>query len=71
VNTQLRRQVVQQFVQGSEQIPATDVQSRMQNEEDPFRARLEKHMQQLDFIDQQRENAQIGRIGTQPGNMNA
>jgi len=71
VNTQLRRQVVQQFVQGSEEIPATDVQSRMQNEEDPFRARLEKHMKQLEFIDQQRENAQIGRIGTQPGNMNA
>lgn len=71
VNTQLRKQVVNAFVQGTEEIPATDIQARLQNEEDPFKMRLEKHMKQLEFIDQQRENAQIGRLGTNPGNMNA
>ena len=33
-------QVIQQYLQGSEDIPATDVQERMQNDE-PFRQRIE------------------------------
>jgi len=69
VNTQLRQQVLQAWMKGSEEIPATDIQQRLQNEEDPLRMRVEKHFKQIKFIDQQRENAQIGRLGTKPSNL--
>lgn len=66
INTQLRMQMVQQYIQGTEEIPATDVQQRLQSDE-AFKARLEKHLKQIKFIEQQRENAQIGREGVKPG----
>ena len=68
INTQLWRQLLQVWLQGSDDIPATDVQTRLQNDE-AFKARLEKLTAQLDFMDQQNENANIGRLGVQPGNL--
>lgn len=68
VNAQLRLQVLQNYLTGSETIPAQDVQRRME-EDEAFRARVEKHQQQLQHVIEQQKNAEIGRIGTQPGNM--
>jgi len=69
-NAQLRLQVLQQYLQGTEQIPAEDVQSRLQ-EDEKFRARMETYQKQLTFMIQQQQNAQIGQLGTAPGNMPA
>lgn len=62
---QIRMQVIQQWAQGSEDNPATDVQRRLQTEE-PLKKRIEKYTKQLQFQDQQRQNAQIGRQGAAP-----
>ena len=66
-NVELRMQVVQQYMQGTEDIPATDVQERLQSDEH-FQARLQKYMEQLQFQQTQRDNARIGKLGTEPGN---
>jgi len=66
-NTELRMQVIQQYMQGTEDIPAQDIQQRMQ-ESPEMQARFQKYMEQLQFQDVQRENARIGKLGTQPGN---
>lgn len=67
-NPDLRMQVFQSYLQGSETIPAQDVQKRLQS--DPsFAARMEKHQKQLQMQIMQNQNAQIGRLGTQAGNM--
>ena len=55
-------QVIQQYVQ------QPDVSQRMQSDE-AFQARLQKYVQQYQFQMQQAQNAQIGRIGTQPAQM--
>ena len=62
--------MLQQYLQGTEQIPAEDVQSRLQ-EDEKFRARMETYQKQLTFMIQQQQNAQIGQLGTAPGNMPA
>lgn len=67
VNVDLRMQVLQKWMQGSEEIPAIDIQQRIQNTEDPLSKRVQKHVKQLEFIKQQRENAEIGRRGVRPG----
>ena len=67
-NPQLRAQVFQNWLTGSETIPATDVQERLQNDE-AFRARVEKHQKQIQMQIMQQQNAQIGRTGAAPGNM--
>ena len=62
-------QVIQQYLQGSEDIPATDVQERMQNDE-PFRQRIEKRMQMHQHqIEQRTTNPQAGVLGGRPSNM--
>ncbi len=66
-NTELRTQVIQEWMQGTEEIPAQDVQQMLQNSPEA-QARIEKYMQQLQFQDQQRENALTGRLGTKAGN---
>jgi hypothetical protein len=66
-NTQLRMQVMQSFLQGTKEIPATDVQNRMQTDEG-FKARIEQYVKGLEFVEQQRQNALIGRLGTPQGN---
>jgi hypothetical protein len=66
-NIELRMQVIQQYLQGTEDIPATDIQEKYQTEE-LFKARIDKYVEQLQFQQTQRENAQIGRLGTAPGN---
>ena len=45
-----------------------DVAERLQTDE-AFKARLEKYIGQYTFMQQQAQNAQIGKIGTQPANM--
>ena len=67
-NAQLRLQVLQQYLQGTEQIPADDVQQRLQQDE-KFRQRMELYQKQLTFQIQQQQNAVTGRLGTQPGNV--
>jgi hypothetical protein len=59
---QVAMQVIQQYVQ------QPDVSQRMQSDES-FQARLQKYVQQYQFQMQQAQNAQIGRIGTQPAQM--
>jgi hypothetical protein len=59
---QVAMQVIQQYVQ------QPDVSQRMQTDE-AFAARLQKYVQQYQFQMQQMQNAQIGRIGTQPAQM--
>jgi hypothetical protein len=67
-NPQLRGQVFQNYLTGSETIPARDVQQRLQTDES-FRARVEKHQKQIQMQMMQQQNAQIGRTGATPGNM--
>ena len=55
-------QVIQQYSQ------QPDVQKRLQ-EDEAFAARLQKYAGQYQFAIQQAQNAQIGRIGTQPAQM--
>jgi hypothetical protein len=55
-------QVVQQYSQQQ------DIQQRLQ-EDEAFAARLQKYAGQYQFAMQQAQNAQIGRIGTQPAQM--
>lgn len=55
-------QVVQQYSQ------QPDIQKRLQ-EDEAFAARLQKYAGQYQFAIQQSQNAQIGRIGTQPAQM--
>ena len=70
VDAQLRLQIVQSWLKGSDDIPASDVQARLENDE-AFAARIEKHVKQLQFIITQQENAGIGRRGTEAGNFQA
>ena len=55
-------QVIQQYSQ------QPDVQKRLQ-EDQAFAARLQKYAGQYQFAIQQAQNAQIGKIGTQPAQM--
>lgn len=59
---QIAMQVIQQYTS------QPDVAARLQQDE-AFRARLEKYANQYTFQMQQQQNAQIGRIGTQPAQM--
>jgi hypothetical protein len=59
---QIAMQVLQQYV------GQPDVQQRLQTDE-MFRERLEKYQAQYTFQMQQQQNAQIGRIGTEPAQM--
>ena len=68
VNPQLRLQVLQSYLQGTESIPAQDVQRQLQ-ENESFRARLETYQKQLQFQITQQQNAQIVAIGIAPGNV--
>jgi hypothetical protein len=59
---QIAMQIIQQYVS------QPDVQQRLAQDE-MFRARLEKYQGQYTFMMQQAQNAQVGRIGTQPAAM--
>jgi len=59
---QIAMQVIQQYTS------QPDVTARLQQDE-AFRARLEKYAGQYTFQMQQQQNAQIGRIGTEPAQM--
>jgi hypothetical protein len=67
-NAQLRLQVLQSYIAGSEAIPATDVQERLQSDEN-FAKRLQTYASQLEFQQTQQQNAKIGQLGTAPGNV--
>ena len=68
VNAQLRLQVLQQYLNGTPEVPSDDIAQKLQ-ENERFRQRLETYQKQLQFILTQQENARIGAIGTTPGNM--
>ena len=67
-NSQLRLSVLQQYVQGTEEIPAQDVQERLQQDEG-FAARINQYVQALEFQQQQQRNALTGQLGVAPGNV--
>ena len=67
-NPELRLNVLKSYLQGSETIPAEDVQQRLQQDE-KFRQRIETYQNQLTFAVQQKQNALIGKLGTAPGNV--
>ena len=67
-NAELRLQVMQQYLQGTEEIPGTDIQERMQSDQ-LFSERLQTYASQLEFQQQQQKNALVGRLGTAPGNV--
>jgi len=69
-NTQLRMQMLQQYLQGTEEIPASDIQERMQTDEQ-FAARLQNYASQLEFQQTQQRNALTGALGAPPGNVPA
>ena len=58
--------IAMQIIQNYAQQP--DIQQRLQSDES-FRARFEKYVGQYQFMQQQAQNAQIGRIGTDPAQM--
>lgn len=59
---QIALQVIQQYAQ------QPDVAERIQQDES-FKARLEKYVNQYQFAMQQMQNAQIGKLGTAPAQM--
>lgn len=67
-NAQLRLQVIQQILTGTSEIPAQDLQEKLQSDE-KFRARLETYTKQLEFKMVQDKNKLVGQLGTQPGNV--
>ena len=69
-NSQLRLQFMQTYLQGTEEIPATDIQQRMQEDEN-FAKRLQTYAGQLEQQQAQQRNALIGQLGTAPGNVPA
>ena len=66
-NVQMRMQILNNYMQGTEEIPATDVQQRLQSDEG-FKARIENYMKMLEHQEQQRRNGLTGRMGAPPGN---
>ncbi|MBT8448061.1 MAG: hypothetical protein KJO69_00110 [Gammaproteobacteria bacterium] len=60
--SQIAMQIIQQYAQQE------DVMQRIQQDE-AFRARLEKYQGQYVFMQQQAQNAEIGKIGTAPAQM--
>ena len=67
-NSQLRLSVLQSIVEGTEEIPAQDVQQRLQ-EDEGFAARINQYVQALEFQQQQQRNALTGQLGVAPGNV--
>ena len=59
---QIAMQIIQQYTM------QPDIMQRLQQDE-AFKARLEKYAQQYQFQMQQAENAEIGKIGTAPAQM--
>jgi len=59
--------IINNFLQGTEEIPATDVQNRYQSDEQ-FKARIDNYMKMLQHQEQQRKNALTGRMGAPAGN---
>ena len=69
-NVQLRLQLMQQYLQGTEEIPGSDIQTRIE-EDEQFAARLQNYAQQLEFQQTQQRNALTGALGAPPGNVPA
>ena len=59
-------QIAMQMVQAYVQQP--DIMQRAQSDE-AFAGRLQKYMEQYQFMMQQAQNAEIGKIGTNPAQM--
>lgn len=65
VNPQLRLDTIKNWMTGAPDNPAVDVQASLVSNE-ALRNRIERYVDQLKFMLDQRENATIGRIGTKP-----
>ena len=68
VNSNLRLQVLRSYLEGTPEIPAQDVQNRMQ-EDESFAKRLQTYAGQLEMMQAQQKNAIVGALGTAPGNV--
>jgi len=69
-NVEMRMKVIQDWLQGTEEIPGQDNQQKMQSDEG-FQARVNNYISQLQHQSQQRKNALTGRMGAPPGNVPA
>ncbi len=66
-NVDMRMQILNNFLQGTDEIPAKDVQERYQSDES-FKARIDNYMAMLQHQQQQQKNALTGRMGAPAGN---
>ncbi len=66
-NVDMRSQILNNFLQGTDEIPAKDVQERYQSDES-FKARIDNYMAMLQHQQQQQKNALTGRMGAPAGN---
>ena len=69
-NSELRMQVIEGWVKGTEEIPAQDIQEKLQSDEG-FKARLENYVKQIQHQAQQQKNALTGKLGAPAGNVPA
>ena len=60
--SQIALQIIQQYTS------QPDIQQKLE-EDEAFRGRMEKYQGQYMFVMQQMQNAQIGRVGTDPAQM--
>jgi hypothetical protein len=69
-NAELRLQVIQNWLQGTEEIPGTDNQEKLEKDEG-LQQRLQVYAGQLQHSIQQQKNGMTGKLGTPPGNVQA
>lgn len=69
-NAELRLQVIDNWLQGTEEIPGTDNQEKLEQNEG-LQQRLQVYAGQLQHSIQQQKNAMTGKLGTPPGNVQA
>lgn len=68
INPDIAANVLDQYLRGSDEIPAIDVQAKLAADQ-AFAKRIEKLRLQIRMKFEQRRNRQIGILGTPPGNM--
>ena len=69
-NAELRLQVIENWLKGTEEIPGTDNQENLEKNEG-LQQRLQVYAGQLQHSIQQQKNAMTGKLGTPPGNVQA
>ncbi len=69
-NAELRLQVIENWLKGTEEIPGNDNQEKLEKNEG-LQQRLQLYAGQLQHSIQQQKNAMTGKLGTPPGNVQA